>query len=490
MPRRDIPGYYYDQERGRYFRIVYTGEASGSGMSGYSLSAVAEARRQEATAKRQKTDKSQRNVERLEHSYERKRRQQSESSRCLSGYRIKRQLGMAIDQDLACVYARDLKTTGKWRVPDIGCLYCMTWDSVNRQIILGPKHHGMAISIPERTLKRSTETYDMMRDGDAANIGPANGGHTPVRVGNYYLKTMDPFPSTVTSISMSGRWLVSTGFVMTGIGGSIRISRLDSSLDDGEFYGQTRNLQYTPSQKQSILCSSIVSTSDTDVKVAVGGTHGAILIEPLKTGYFQNRYHTSSDVQSVALLPQRSEFVCGCRNGSIFVYDARMSTRSSQMLARPVSHGNVASTVTHVKPIENSNYLLISGLGTSLGLYDMRYLKSWNDETTLPSSKEAGALPALEFEEFDNLYNIHHGCDVWNGPWGSMISVSGDNMLNIYDTRHAEPIYTKSLSQSWNRLAGAAITKNIDALKWTPEGALLMVSNGSLIERLGVGDWR
>lgn len=490
MSRRDIPGYYYDEERGRYFRIVYTGEASGSGMSGYSLSAVAEARRQEATAKKQKTSRSQRSLERIEQSYERKRRQQSDSSRRLSGYRIKRQLGIAVDQDLACVYARDLNTTGKWRVPDIGCIYCMTWDSVNKQIILGPKHNGMTISIPEKTLKKSTETYDMMRDGDAANIGPANGGHIPVRVGNYYLKTTDSRPSTVTSISMSGRWLVSTGFAMTGSGGSIRISRLDSSLDDGEYYGETGNMLYTPSQKQSILCSSVVSASDTEVKVAVGGTHGAILIEPPKTGCFRNPYHTSSDVQSVALLPLRSEFVCGCRNGSVFVFDTRMSSRSSQMLAKPVPHGNVASTVTHVKPIENSNYLLITGLGTSIGLYDLRYFKSWNAETPSISGKVSGATPALTFENFDNLYNIHHGCDVWNGPWGSMIAVSGDNMLNIYDTRHCEPLYTKSLSQSWNRLAGAATTKNIDALKWTPEGALLMVSNGSLIERLGVGDWK
>ncbi|KAK9457157.1 hypothetical protein V1511DRAFT_508600 [Dipodascopsis uninucleata] len=150
-------------------------------------------------------------------------------------------------------------------------------------------------------------------------------------------------------------------------------------------------------------------------------------------------YKLQSDVFALESISSHT-FLAGLRDGSVRVFDIRVPAHVGQTLTT-ILH---PSAITKMKRLKES-YMIVSGLRDSLALYDLRFAKLYEAsmlsanghyQRYSPNNKKTSVTkksrPVLAYSGYSNEYIFDHGFDV---------SID-DRILAIADQSHSVKLYS------------------------------------------------
>lgn len=379
----EIPGFYYDEERGRYFKITNTGQAVARGMGGYSKSHLANKEREIA-------DKKKRTEGQIKPIFLHK----------LALHEKLQSSSLKTREDLAVQLVGKRSCPQKWMI-DGGYgadnIESMGYDPVKDEVILGLRSgRGYGFN-------RGLEEYKMVR----------------------------PFSSRVTSIDISGRMLLMTSFGSGGHGGRVTLSEIvDDAEEEAEgrrvgIYVQNNLIEFFGDKKDTIWSSKLL---DGGGRVIIGGKNKASVWHDLKGPVSTRHFHTGSDCLTVDGRDKDAIVGVGCRNGKVKLFDCREQHPET---VQSIKHG---SSVTKMQRIDD-RYVVVSGVEDNLALYDLRYLNNHNGGTYKRdrNGERKSTRPIIKYYGYENRMNMDHGFSINNGTY---LAVSSRNHVNIYDVRN------------------------------------------------------
>lgn len=211
-------------------------------------------------------------------------------------------------------------------------------------------------------------------------------------------------------------------------------------------------------QPRTIWCSAVSSYLSKGVLALLGCQKEIRLsnVTDMEIGHVK----IESDVLAVDLCEVDSQFLAGCRNGSVRLYDIRDLSKIAQGASCKIkfSHGDA---VTNVRHIQHHN-VLISGLGNKLRLYDLRYCKE--------NPRHGSHL--LEYHGYTNEYTIKHPLDV-SADGSRIVIANDDNSLQFFDTWTGKRIQHDTLN--------APSDTPVTGIKWDRSTQSLLVSGGTAV---------
>ncbi len=308
---------------------------------------------------------------------------------------------------------------------------------------------------PVYTAGCDIECMSIDREGGDLFIGTTNGMADAISLkiikdnGSTYLqnsRTIKSWNSPITSINVGmDRMILCTTLGGEGSSGSAFVGKIDKNEESGVFYGLSTRVEYGAKHHKSIFCSSIGNNNS-----LIYGTSKQVVEINTSRDYHRLQFNTGSDVLSVKFRGEgtnsvHSFFAAGCRNGLILFYDTRQ--RARQLIPqREMTYINHGSTVTNMQwvslnnePTNNSNYLLVSGLGGKINLYDIRNIKKDNTNNLFSHFDHKSSIQNLDLTEsvisymgYYNDYLINHGFSVSHDDQYFAISTS-DSIVKIYD---------------------------------------------------------
>ncbi|KAF3050853.1 hypothetical protein E8E11_009530 [Didymella keratinophila] len=361
MNGQHIPGFYYDQEKKKYFRIQNQSAARGLDLK-YSTSNLAKEKRKEkvhiaATAKKARTQK-ERVVRRHAHSFIQddldreigfKRRsvylQNIWPEACMSGVNPAPELVTSSDdQGVVRFFDRD---------PVSKTIYAICGEnSIKRRHCLG---NDQAANLSNPQAKKKLRALD-----------------TKLRYGYYSWDEIGRTTSTVSSF----QYMPNSGALAVTTIGSDRppIVQLSDPERDGPHISQ----QFTPKACAAIFCSAArpasfttshhpnsIAASQTE-HLAVGAQQSLLMFIRSASGSWDSSTplpDLSADILALTWLSP-STIAAGCRNGKIHLYDSR-SGSSSHILTHPYP-------ISSLSRASDPTRLLCAGLQDTLFLYDTR----------------------------------------------------------------------------------------------------------------------
>jgi WD40 repeat protein len=379
MNGQHIPGFYYDQEKKKYFKIQSQSAARGLNLK-YSTSNLVKERRKEnvqraATAKKARTQK-ERVVRRHAHSFI-----QTDFDREI-GFK-RRSVYLQNIWPEACMSGVDPAPELVTSSDDQGVVRFFDRDAVSRTIyaVCG-----------ENKIKRR----HYLGDDQAANLSNAEARKklraldTKARYGYYPWDEIGRTTSTVSSF----QYMPNSGALAVTTIGSDRppIVQLSDPERDGPHISQ----QFTPKACAAIFCSAArppslssthhpnsIAATETE-HLAVGAQQSLLMFTRSPSGSWDSSTALPNLHADILSLTWLSPFTlaAGCRNGKIHHYDSRSGT-SSHILTHPYSISKLARA-------DDSTRLLCSGLQDTLFLYDVRMprLSSHRDRDGKPNTRD------------------------------------------------------------------------------------------------------
>ncbi|KAF2097142.1 hypothetical protein NA57DRAFT_77397 [Rhizodiscina lignyota] len=435
---RELPGFYFDPEKKKYFKI----EANHVAPRGSKYSQEAKRKRSEAFVQTKQQELLQR-------------------SRVLQSASI---AGVALHRELGCRQPGFLRARSEcvveqlgnqWSVnlereyamglnrPDINCFDI---DRITGGFILGvadAKGIGNVIAFPPK-------------DENAENRG-AEGASPWV---------MMAFRSTISSISMSP----SNTIVATSTGSHqapvVYITKATHQpetfrrtgrnlLRMGQYSSPTNpglSLQFRP-DVDTIWASTFnqFNASGPTENVAIGTSNGVIQLYGENDWQFRQAMSTTSDVLALDWLSPNT-LAAGLRNATVRLWDSRSNGTSLRLF-----HGG---PVVGVKRAGNESLVAVCGLKSSLCLYDLRMTKAAspiNAHTMIPYPKVSNSTtPVIRFA-YENEYTYPVGFDV-NADLGIIAAGDGAGGLQVFSLRTGrhergwkQRMQTRRDEDVWNR---------------------------------------
>jgi WD repeat-containing protein 21A len=441
----DLPGFYYDPERKRYFRIVNTGQASSGSMSDYSISAVAEVRRRKTRARRNPSQKPS------SHSLP-KRRPSILKRHMLSSSLAPRVNKQAQEQLLMS----GLSCQMKWSIDlDQGdSLQCLLWHPSSRNLLVGSRS-GTCLDAP---LENLVERPSISRP-------------------RYELPMVLPFHTPVTALCSSGRTIVNSCLGGPGTPGSVCVTWQENKNNQQD----SNSVVYKLPGRQSVWSAAVYEDSrGWNSRVCVGSSTCAYLLEPEVTGFYKMPFQTDSDVFAVDFVgPEGKLIAAGCRNGMLSIFDPRVGTRHLTA-AQPVLSVSHPSAISNLKMVDNERYVLASGLEDTLAMYDLRYIRPSRPVTPRSPYVEghrnvnaSSSQPCVEYKGYSNLHTIRHGFAIREGSKSFAVGCD-DGAVKVYDIWSGSDI-------TGQQLMNHNFPCTVAGLQWT-SAAGLFIGFGTSIE--------
>lgn len=313
MDGREIPGFYYDAAKKKYFKIQPNHLASTA--SQYSRQNVSKARKEAAQVEVENRRKYAESVQRV-------RRSALVTSQ--SGLFARRELGRAPNNVL------------DFEARAIGAGYN------NAECIVGGLYPVAALArLPQ------TDQYVLGASARIYMLGPRQDRAKQFTVS-----------SRITSMSVSDDYMVVTG----SAGGMNPASIHFYSENDCQHELSTMPHAIIGAQDDVSHFSSAGNPVAHNSMFLIGSTAGAALVSPEPPDNINPSIHTGSDVLAVDWV-NASIAVLGTRNGSIHLWDTR-----AQGSALRLHHGSCISKLRQL----DQNLLVVAGLEHSLAMYDLR----------------------------------------------------------------------------------------------------------------------
>lgn len=393
MNGQHIPGFYFDQEKGKYFRIQSQAAARGLDLK-YSTSNLVKERRKEnvqktATAKKARTQK-ERVVRRHAHSFV-----QTDLDREI-GFK-RRPVYLQNIWPEACMSGVSSTPEPVTSSDDQGVIRFFDRDPVSRTIyaVCGENH------VKRRHYLSDDQAGHLQRPEARRRLRALD---TQSRYGYHPWDEIGRTTSTVSSF----QYMPNSGALALTTIGSERPPIVQ--LSDPERDGPHIHQNFTPKACAAIFCSaarptSFVSPSHPSSIAAseiehlvVGAQQSLLLFTRSSSGTWDSSTllpNLDADILSLEWL-SHSTVALGCRNGKIHIYDTR-SKRSTHALTHPYA-------ISKIKRADDPTRVLCSGLQDMLFLYDVRMPR-------LSSSRHRDAEPNVDNHHYNTTYfkNLYPG---------------------------------------------------------------------------------
>lgn len=393
MNGQPIPGFYFDQDKGKYFRIQ-SQEAARDFDLKYSTSNLVKERRKEnvhrtATAKKARTQK-ERVVRRHAHSFV-----QTDLDREL-GFKGKPVYLQNIWPE-ACMSGVSSTPEPVTSSDDQGVLRFFDRDPVSRTIYAVCGENDV-----KRRHYLSNAQAGILQKQEARRRPRAL--DTQSRYGYHSWDEIGRTTSTVSSF----QYMPNSGALALTTFGSERPPIVH--LSDPERDGPHIHQNFTPKACAAIFCSaarpasfvapshpSSIAASETE-HLVVGAQQSLLLFTRSSSGTWDSSTllpNLDADILSLEWLSHNT-VALGCRNGKIHIYDTR-SGRSTHALTHP-------NAISKLKRADDPSRVLCSGLQDTLFLYDTRMPR-------LASSRYRHAEPDMDDHHYNKVYfkNLYPG---------------------------------------------------------------------------------
>ncbi|KAF1923734.1 uncharacterized protein M421DRAFT_74392 [Didymella exigua CBS 183.55] len=361
MNGQHIPGFYYDQEKKKYFKIQSQSAARGLNLK-YSTSNLVKERRKEnvhraATAKKARTQR-ERVVRRHAHSFV-----QTDLDREI-GFK-RRSVYIQNIWPGACMSGVNSSPEPITSSDDLGVIRFFDRDPISRSIyaVCGENR------IKRRHYLGNDQAANLPNPQSRKKLRALN---TQSRYGYYPWDEIGRTTSTVSSF----QYMPNSGALAVTTIGSDRppIVQLSDPERDGPHISQ----QFTPKACAAIFCSAArppklstahhpnsIAGSETE-HLAVGAQQSLLMFTRSPSGSWDSSTvlpDLHADILSLTWL-SHSTIASGCRNGKIHLHDLR-SGGSSHILTHPYPISALSRT-------DDPTRLLCAGLQDTLFLYDIR----------------------------------------------------------------------------------------------------------------------
>ncbi|KAI5787175.1 hypothetical protein EDC01DRAFT_779625 [Geopyxis carbonaria] len=401
-----IPGFYYDTAKKKYFRLL-PHHAAPPSAAFYSTSSVQKAQK-EATREWAELADANRRKSRIRHS--------PLKSNPYVRATLYREMG-GVREELAEsrreVYARSLKCRPVYNPHDptkkISAFATDFCDGAKR----------VAVGTGGGVLKGIPLTTD--KDGQMEMDD--NGAHNLICSW-----------SQVTSISISTRRLLVATFLGNGHNPSIYMTRLPSPSSTLHFSNTLFEIQSILHHPTKSLWTSTASPHS-DGALVLGSSGSAILLTDHPHDVTQQHFRTRSDVFAVAFhATDPSVFLAGSRDGAMRLFDIRNGSGGTGVTAaRPDITVRHSSTITHVRALDASN-ILVNGL-QGAAMYDLRFPHPASPSSSFAEpTRAARAYPRLVRNDG---YMIDLGFDV-NQELGIMAIANQEHRVELWSIATGE----------------------------------------------------
>ncbi|KAG9204751.1 hypothetical protein G6514_009981 [Epicoccum nigrum] len=386
MNGQHIPGFYFDKEKGKYFKIQSPTAARGLNLK-YSTTNLGKERRKgniqkTATAKEARTQK-ERVVRRHAHSFF-----QTDLDREI-GFK-RRPVYLQHVWPEACMSGVSSAPEPVTSSDDRGAIRFFERDPVSRTIyaVCGENivHRRHYLSNDQVGSLQKPEARKRLRALD-----------TQSRYGYYPWDEIGRTTSTVSSF----QYMPNSGALALTTIGSERPPIVH--LSDPERDGPHIHQNFTPKACAAIFCSaarptsfvspshpSSIAAGETE-HLVVGAQQSLLLFARSSSGTWDSSTllpNLDADILALEWL-SHSTVALGCRNGKIHMYDTR-SGRSTHALTHPCA-------ISKIKRADDPTRVLCSGLQDTLFLYDARMPR-------LSSSRHRNAEPYMDNHHYNNDY--------------------------------------------------------------------------------------
>ncbi|KAK6354202.1 hypothetical protein TWF730_008614 [Orbilia blumenaviensis] len=397
----EIPGFYYDNQKKKYFKITATHTNT---TSIYNADRV----KQEKEAAREAEE--QRREEEAIRPLLKRRRRVSDSSNGIFNYRLRMQMGLLKpeaprrDGDLSTwanvlceeriiTATRDKKLSGLETAPGLGGCFTFAPNQGLRWYSNPPDDSFYEV---RNTASRTVKLPGMENRMTSSAIMPEGKGVLVASGQTYATVSLDksghPNIDSVVTIPDAGCiWACATHESgLTAIGGSHKAGK--------------RGLLS--------LTSSIAPS---------------LVIRP------------ESDVLALEYI-DRNTLLAGSRNGKIQIYDNRRNLEKD--IAHETALASHVSSITHMRKLSNEHYILVNGLGNQAALHDLRYCRPMTGHQR-GNRPKSPTRPVLTYKNF-NKSTIKLGFDVDHAE--ELVALAGeDNKIRLYSISSAELIKTLDL---------------------------------------------
>ncbi|KAI9709634.1 MAG: hypothetical protein M1828_002395 [Chrysothrix sp. TS-e1954] len=398
MNRRQLPGYYFDEEKGKYFRILPNHNAPTG--SPYTKDKVALAQR---AAKRQKIEQHRRTED---------KDQCVQRSRILSSPLLS-EVGLYRELDRS-KYARLYEARRKTFVAGLDAtvhevspnteISCFTWDTATSSALTSLASDTTACRLPRRHEEFPTVTYhSLMR------------GFSPQEVSSMTLS-----PSRVLASTCIGSVTRSGVVLMKMTDADMLLPKSPAEFDLSVVY------HFEP---ETTTWSSAANpfTSPEDTVIAVG-TSKEVLLYTDADGRWddQQRLPGKSDALDLSWLTPQT-LATGYRNGDLRLWDLR-SQGSAIRLRKTGAVCNIRRTADQGVAIHGMN---------SIALYDLR----------MASKRAPRPVTTIDF---DNKDGRPRGFDV-STELGVVASADDENFIRLYSLRDGRELGRKNAEATWRQ---------------------------------------
>ncbi|PKY27070.1 WD40 repeat-like protein [Rhizophagus irregularis] len=349
---KEIPGYYYDHEKNRYFKIM-PNKAVGSS-NPFSADSIT-------------------------------KRVEEKARELVIPNQIPNGISLLLDREI------------NFNKP----IY--TFKSENRQILIKSLRQVGSI-IPtaiERTPIKDFQIHPYFNKilyGDSfGNISQMKIKCTSSSCMEIYNDQMAKLTSEISSVRLDRTdLLMATTLGDTVASGNMYILKLPS----GPYRDTALDVRYTYRSGSTIWTSSF---SEIDSSIALGSSRKLCVIQGWEEYPCVNNFKTNSDVFALDFDRYQPDIVfAGCRDGKLRIYDIRSDCSNSHYgIGPPISQ---QSPICHIRQI-GAWYILSDGMDGSLSLWDVRNERRNFDKTYVYE-------PVLEFKGNVNSTNIQYGFDV------------------------------------------------------------------------------
>ncbi|KAL8952647.1 MAG: hypothetical protein Q9222_001453 [Ikaeria aurantiellina] len=455
---RNIPGFYYDAKRRKYFKITPSWHALSHGTE-YSSSVV--------DGKIQQT----KDLHRQEEHQRRKKRNLIRRSTVSA---LQEELGVSGPQiDRTTVWAQGI---GKhnfihWPQPSSNAnpmqVQYFVHDPGTGAIILsasGSIHAGNSpiVYLPREDHDDLCDTVDGTPWVHAKSLGPC-------------------FHSEISSLSISPtRVVLATSLGTNGTQPSISLTRLldPSIISENRYLALDDNIGSIihPHGVNTVWASAAEPSSSRGTAFAVGTSKGVILAgldAQTTTTSTQICNWTPDDDHSCTPDTTSVDFwspdtiLAGLRNGKVRIWDTRSNGTNTRFLHHP------ASCVNHVRTLDE-NKILVAGLRHSLCVYDARFTKPRPQSSFSPFPSSQPIFTFATYRNKDHAYP-KLGLDVHRNL---VAAGTDDRKVQIFDVRSGKELNAMTASIEEERRA-----RWIKFVDDEEKGLQLLVANSAQIDR-------
>nr|CAG8448432.1 4541_t:CDS:2 [Entrophospora candida]CAG8523726.1 3231_t:CDS:2 [Entrophospora candida] len=229
--------------------------------------------------------------------------------------------------------------------------------------------------------------------------------------------------SEITSINLFDKnFLIYTSLGNDLSPGVLHVGGIIPLSDDESIIELSPNVIYN--SKSTIWTSTY---SELDKSIALGTSKKVVVLQGLDMPIYRlSQFKTGSDVFSVDFDKNRPSILyAGCRDGQLRIFDIRSSYRKNSFYGEgPVI--KQSSPICHLKQI-GSWYIITDGMDGSLSLWDIRKDQNGNNSNTRSPSRS----PVMEFKGNVNSNNMRMGFAVNSNE--TIVSVAGqDKRVRFY----------------------------------------------------------